>query len=130
MLDFLNTIPDMTNTPEITMQEPKTPMSKQIRAYKAANPDASDKQIAEAVGTTAVYVYQVLANPLKKVKKAGSATKQKENNVVNKKELDALKEEIETQRIVIDALKRTVEKNLAVIDYLENKIDDLGGLVC
>ena len=59
----------MTNKPEITMQEeaPKTPMSKRIRDYKAANPDATVRQVAEAVGTTSVYVYQVFAKP-KKVK--------------------------------------------------------------
>jgi len=38
MLDFLKTMPDMTNTPEITMIEtPKIPMAKRIRDYKAAN---------------------------------------------------------------------------------------------
>jgi hypothetical protein len=132
MLDFLKTVPDMTNTPEITMIEtPKTSISQRIRDYKAANPDATAKEIADAVGTTAVYVYQILANPPRKAKKAKPvAAKPKESKSVSNKELDALKEEIETQRIVIDALKRTVEKNLAVIEYLEGKIDDLGGLVC
>ena len=60
----------MTNAPEITMQEatPKIPMVKRIREYKAANPDASVKQIAEALGTSTVYVYQTInsyKNPIK-----------------------------------------------------------------
>jgi hypothetical protein len=67
MLDFLKNVPDMTNTPEITMHEeaPKIPMSKRIREYKAVNPDATVRQVAEAVGTTSVYVYQVFAKPKK-----------------------------------------------------------------
>jgi len=80
MLDFLKTMPDMTNAPEITMQEaaPKTPMSKRIREYKAANPDASVKQIAETLGTSNVYVYQTISgykNPIKaRVKDAKKST--------------------------------------------------------
>jgi hypothetical protein len=70
MLDFLKTMPDMTNTPEITMQEdaPKTSMSQRIREYKAANPDATVKQISGAIGTSTAYVYQVFTKPQKKVK--------------------------------------------------------------
>jgi hypothetical protein len=69
-LDFLKTIPDMTNPPEITMHEktPKISMAQRIRNYKAANPDAPVKEIAEAVGTTAVYVYQIFAAKQKKEK--------------------------------------------------------------
>jgi hypothetical protein len=130
MLDFLSTMPDMTNTPEITMQEPKTPISKRIRDYKEANPDATARQVADAVGTTAVYVHQVLANPLKKAKKGRPATKPKENNPINKKEVDALKEEIEMQNLIIDAQKKQVERLQTVIEYLEAKVDDMGGLVC
>ena len=76
MLDFLKTMPDMTNAPEITMQEeaPKIPMTKRIRNYKAANPDATAKQIADAVGTTTVYVYQTLSSPQKQVKETKKNT--------------------------------------------------------
>ena len=136
MLDFLKTIPDMTNTPEITMQEeaPKISMAQRIRNYKFANPDANAKQIAEAVGTSLVYVYQVLATPPKKVGKMKAEKKAMAAPVsekpVKNKELDAAKEEIETLRMVIDVQKRQNEKNLAIIEYLEGKIDDLGGLVC
>lgn len=132
MLDFLKNVPDMTNTPEITMEEkPKVSMAQRIRDYKAANPDAPAKQIADAVGSHAVYVYQILNVPPKKVKPVKViADKPKENNLISKKELEAAKEEIETLRLIIDVQKRQVEKNLAVIEYLEGKIDDLGGLVC
>jgi hypothetical protein len=90
MLDFLKNVPNMTNTPEITMHEeapktsiadrvreitmhessPKTPMTRRIRNYKSANPNATAKQIADAVGTTTVYVYQTLSSPQKQVKAA------------------------------------------------------------
>ncbi len=86
MLDFLKTVPDMTNTPEITMQEeaPKISMAERIRKYKAANPDATVKQIADAVGTTTVYVYQVFASLPKKAKKA-EATKKKTDTLIASK---------------------------------------------
>jgi hypothetical protein len=80
MSDFLKTVPDMTNTPEVTMYEeaPKIPVSKRIREYKAANPDVTAKQIADALGTTSVYVYQTLSNyqnPIKdRVKAAKKST--------------------------------------------------------
>jgi hypothetical protein len=80
MLDFLKNVPDMTNTPEITMHEeaPRAPMSKRIREYKAANPDANAKQIASALGTSTVYVYQTISgykNPIKdRVKAAKKST--------------------------------------------------------
>lgn len=76
MLDFLKTMPDMTNTPEITMEDkPKISTSQRIRDYKAANPNATGKQISDALGTSIVYTYQVLSAP-KKEKKAKVVKKQ------------------------------------------------------
>jgi hypothetical protein len=70
MLDFLKTMPDMTNTPEITMTEtPKISMANRIRDYKAANPEATAKQISDALGANTIYTYQVLSAS-KKEKKA------------------------------------------------------------
>ena len=134
MLDFLKNVPDMTNTPEITMHEdtPKIPMTKRIRDYKAANPSATTKQIAEALGTTAVYAYQALATPPKNANKAKTVKKAAapSEKPVKNKELDAANEEIEMLRMIIEVQKKQNENNLAVIQYLEGKIDDLGGLVC
>ena len=135
MLDFLKNVPDMTNTPEITMQEdaPKISMAERIRNYKAANPDATVKQIAEAVGTVPVYVYQVFAKPLKKVAKMKTEKKARVAPVLEKpvksKELNDAKEEIETLRLIIDVQKRQNEKHLAVIEYLEGRIGELSELV-
>jgi predicted transcriptional regulator len=125
MLDFLKTMPDMTNTQEITMHEPKKKplLSERILAYKAANPDASQKTIAKALGTSGGYVSTVLSQEANK----GINAPEKP---ISKKEVDALREEVEDQRMVIDALQKTIKKNMAVIEYLETKIDDMGGLVC
>ena len=84
MLDFLKTVPDMTNTPEITMQEeaPRTPMSKRIREYKAANPDANAKQIADALGTTTVYVYQTISNYQNPIKERVKAAKKRTDTLI------------------------------------------------
>lgn len=124
MLDFLKTMPDMTNTPEITMQEPKTPMSKQIRDYKAANPDANAKQIAEAVGTTAVYVYQILAVPAKKTDPAKSTSKAASANTVSVKEHEELKKRLANSVEVNIGLEEEIVGLRAVIKYLEEKLEE------
>lgn len=139
MLDFLKTMPDLTNTPEITMQEdttkdtPKISLANRIRNYSAANPDATARQIAEAVGTTAVYVYQVFASQKKKAKKVKAVKKVEAPAVAEKpvknKQLDDAKENIEMLRIVVDAQKRQIDKNLAIIEYLEGRIGELNELV-
>ena len=129
MLDFLETTPAPAE-PEITMHKSKIPMSKRIRAYKTGNPDADSKQIAAALNTTSLYVYQILAKPLSKARKAKPVDKPNESKLISKSQFNVLKEEVETQRLIIDLQKRQIENLQAVIGYLEGKIDDLGGLVC
>ena len=123
MLDFLKTMPDMTNTPEITMHEkaPKIPMSKRIRNYKAANPDATAKQIAEAVGTTAVYVYQALANPPKKAKPVASATTAAPNTV-SIKDYEELKFVMVATARANDDVEHEVIELKAIVKYLERRL--------
>lgn len=77
MLDFLKTTPapESIAAVESTVIVPKISMSQRIRDYKAANPDAPVKQIADAVGTSAPYVYQILGNPPKKDKKPKKSQK-------------------------------------------------------
>jgi hypothetical protein len=129
MLDFLKTMPDLTNTPEITMQEdaPKISMSTRIREYKAANPHATAKEVADAVGTSTIYVYQILANPPKKAKTAKKTEPVLEKPIKNK-QLEDAKDEIETLRLIIDVQKRQTEKHLAIIEYLEGKVGELNEL--
>lgn len=71
MLDFLKTTPApeaTTETPMIT-EIPKTTIAQRVKDYKAANPDATMRQIAEAMGTSLPYVYQILVPSTKKAKK-------------------------------------------------------------
>jgi hypothetical protein len=123
MLDFLNTIPDMTNTPEITMQEPKIPMTKRIRAYKAANPNATAKQIADATGATAVYVYQVLSDSSKNEKKAKPVAKN--TPAISIKEHEELKARLANSVEVNIGLEDEIVGLKAVIKYLEEKIEEI-----
>ena len=132
MLDFLKTVPDMTNTPEITMHEeaPKIPMAKRIRDYKAANPNATAKQIAEAVGTTAVYVYQTLATPPKKEKKVSTVKNKAETNPasekpISKKEHQNLADDNEVKGMIIEAQYERIKNLLVIVEYLEEKIEAL-----
>jgi restriction endonuclease Mrr len=123
MLDFLKTMPDMT-TQEITMIEtPKIPMTKRIRDYKAANPDATAKEIAEAVGTTAVYVYQILAVPAKKAAPAKSTPKAASANTVSVKEHDALVRRLAEQTVEVMELEEEIVGLRAVVKYLEEKLN-------
>lgn len=71
MLDFLKTNPQaiITSEPPVITEAPKLSISQRIRDYKAANPEASIKHVAEAVGTSVPYVYQILGTPPKKDKK-------------------------------------------------------------
>ena len=75
MLDFLKTIPAPEKTVELNISEipqennSNFSISQKIRDYKAANPDAPVKEIAEAAGTSKPYVYQVLGPSAKKQKK-------------------------------------------------------------
>ena len=129
MLDFLKTIPDMTNTPEITMQEeaPKISMSARIRDYKAANPDATAKQIADAVGTTSVYVYQILSNPPKKAKRGrpvASATTTAPNTV-SIKDYEEVRFVLSATVRVNEELENEVTELKAIVKYLERRVKSL-----
>jgi hypothetical protein len=129
MLDFLKTVPDMTNTPEITMQEesPKISLAQRVRDYKAANPDATAKQVAEAVGTTAVYVYQIFASPPKRAHKVKTVKKTvaPSEKPVNKKEHQNLVDDNEVKRMIIEAQHERIKNLLVIVEYLEEKIEAL-----
>ena len=110
-------------TQEITMIEtPKIPMTKRIRDYKAANPDATAKEIAEAVGTTAVYVYQVLAVPAKKAA-AKPTAKASPTNTVSVKEHDALVRRLAEQTAEVMDLEEEIVGLRAIVKYLEDKLN-------
>lgn len=122
MLDFLKTIPDMTNTPEITMIEtPKISMAKRIRDYKAANPEATAKQISDALGANTIYTYQVLSAP-KKEKKAKVVNTPKPTNTVSLKEHEAVMRRLDESFAEVMELEAENLGLRAIIKYLEDKL--------
>jgi len=125
MLDFLKTMPDMTNTPEITMHDepaPKKPLTKRIRAYKAEHPNATYADIAKALGSTYQYVYTTL-----KVKAAPkkNTAKQTPEKPINKKDFDNLTEDNMVKQMIIEAQAKRIQELNVIIEYLESKMDEL-----
>ena len=122
MLDFLKTMPDMT-TQEITMIEaPKISISQRIRDYKAANPDASVKEVAKAVGTSLPYAYQVLNQPPKKAKKV-TTPKAASANAVSVKEHEAVMKRLDESFAEVMDLEAENLGLRAIIKYLEDKLN-------
>ena len=127
MLDFLNAMPDLTNTPEITMHEkpPTKPLAKRIRAYKAEHPNAKNGEIAKALDTTTQYVYITLRKSGSLKKKADAQPAEKP---ISKKQFDQLSEEIELKKVIIDMQFKRIEQLETIVEYLENKIDEINEL--
>jgi uncharacterized protein (DUF2164 family) len=122
MLEFVKIKPE-TNTQEITMIEaPKATISQRIRDYKTANPDAAVKEIADAVGTTPVYVYQVLAVPAKKAA-AKPTAKASPTNTVSVKEHEAVVRRLAEQTAEVMDLEEEIVGLRAIVKYLEEKLD-------
>ena len=127
MLEFVKINPD-TNTQEITMVEaPKTTISQRIRDYKAANPNASANEIADAVNTTAVYVYQVLAVPAKKAAAkpiAKPTPKPTPASTVSIKEHEAVVRRLAEQTAEVMDLEEEIVGLRAIVKYLEEKLEE------
>lgn len=123
MLEFVKINPNMT-TQEITMVEaPKTTISQRIRDYKAANPNASANEIADAVNTTAVYVYQVLAVPAKKAA-AKPTPKAAPASTVSIKEHEAVVRRLAEQTAEVMDLEEEIVGLRAIVKYLEEKLEE------
>jgi peptidoglycan hydrolase CwlO-like protein len=94
-------------------------ISKQVREYKAANPNATNAEVATACKTTALYVYQILhPKKVKKIKKENMLVAPTEGQKVLRKELACLNEQIAY-------LKGHLKSNELLIDGQENKIQQL-----
>jgi hypothetical protein len=125
MLDFLKNVPDMTNTPEITMHDepaPKKPLTKRIRAYKAEHPNATYADIAKALGSTYQYVYTTLNVKTAPKKNVG---KQPAEKPINKKDFDNLTEDNMVKQMIIEAQAKRIQELNVIIEYLESKMDEL-----
>ena len=96
-------------------------ISKKVRDYKAANPDATDKEIATACETSALYVYQILRP--KKVKKPTEVIRKEiiEGQQILRKEILGLNKQIEK----IAQLENDIVGYRAVISYLQGRLDGL-----
>jgi hypothetical protein len=106
-------------------------ISKQVKEYKAANPNATNKEIAKICNTSAIYVYQIL-HP-KKVKKAKPTKGQKIlreviahseglSAAVLRSEKASLHSKIDELEIVIKAMRTQMLGLENVITYLEAKL--------
>jgi hypothetical protein len=101
--------------------------SKQIIAYKEANPTHKPNDIAKACGVATAYVYQVLHKANKKTVKPVVPT---EGQETLRKEIKRLNEDIEGwQELYFSAnealgqLEQDVIGYRAVISYLQGQID-------
>ena len=108
--------------------------SKQIRAFKEANPTASFDGIAVACGVNKHYVYQVLHNAKKKAVKAVKAVKPvvTEGQDVLRKEIKRLNEDLDGWRELylsahqaLAQLEQDVIGYRAVISYLQGQLDGI-----
>ena len=113
-------------------------LSKKIRAHKEANPKATAKEIAQAVGTSPAYVYQILApKKPKKAKKQLKPVVPTEGQKIVRSEIDRLHAlianmqmlqelndlEIEEQKVEIEQLSNDIIGYRAVISYLQGQLD-------
>lgn len=105
----------------------KLTKTKQIIAYKEANPTHKPSDIAKACGVTNAYVYQVLHNAKKKAVKPvvpteGQDTLRKEIKRLNE-DLDGWKELYISASEALGQLEQDVIGYRAVISYLQGKLD-------
>lgn len=111
-------------------------IAKQVREFKAANPNATNKEVASALKTSPIYVSQVLNNYKKPSKKKVKPVVPTEGQKVLREEIDRLHKTIKRweelskfQEAKINVLNQRV-KNLKdhhagleyVISYLESRL--------
>lgn len=95
-------------------------ISKKVKEYKAANPDATNVEIAKACETTALYVYQIL-RPKKIAKPTNPRKEVIEGQQILRRELLSLNKQIEK----IAQLENDIVGYRAVISYLQGRLDGL-----
>lgn len=93
-------------------------LSKKIRAYKLAHPNAKAKEIATAVGCKPAYVYQVLH--IKLLEKVAAPT---QGHQVLRSELIGLNKMLENAHVRIKNLEHQAIGYRSVISYLEAKLN-------
>jgi hypothetical protein len=103
--------------------------SKQIIAYKEANPTHKPSDVAKGCGVTTAYVYQVLHNAKKKAVKAVKPVVSEGQDVL-RKEIKRLHEDLDGWRELYLASSEALaqyEQDVigyrAVISYLQGQLD-------
>jgi hypothetical protein len=103
--------------------------SKQILAYKEANPTHKPSDVAKGCGVTTAYVYQVLHNAKKKAVKAvkpvvteGQDTLRKEIKRLHE-DLDGWRELYLSSAEALTQYEQDVVGYRAVISYLQGQLD-------
>jgi hypothetical protein len=101
--------------------------SKQIIAYKEANPTHKPSDVAKGCGVTTAYVYQVLHNAKKKAVKKPVVS---EGQDILRKEIKRLNEDLDGWRELylssaeaLTQYEQDVVGYRAVISYLQGKLD-------
>jgi sugar-specific transcriptional regulator TrmB len=113
--------------------EPFAPVSTSKRnaivAYRIANPNATAKQIAAALGANIQYVYNVL-----KQEKKGPKTKRKPGRpakvtapfdvppVKRDPEMDRMRNAVSEHARIVDGLRKEIEELTVIIAYLEHRV--------
>jgi len=102
--------------------------SKQIIAYKEANPTHKPSDVAKGCGVTTAYVYQVLHNAKKKAVKPvvtqGQDTLRKEIKRLNE-DLDGWRELYLSSNDALAQYEQDVIGYRAVISYLQGQLDGI-----
>ena len=100
--------------------------SKQILAYKEANPTHKPSDVAKGCGVTTAYVYQVLHNAKKRAVKPvvteGQETLRKEIKRLNE-DLDGWRELYLSSADALVQYEQDVVGYRAVISYLQGQLD-------
>jgi hypothetical protein len=106
--------------------------AKQIREHKKANPQLSSKQIAATLGTSPVYVSQVLHNAKKKMIVASKKDKPTDGQKIVRDEVVRLNKDIDDWRSLylssideVEQLTQDIIGYRAVISYLQGQLDGL-----
>ena len=104
--------------------------SKQIIAYKEANPTHKPSDVAKGCGVTTAYVYQVLHNAKKKAVKAVKPVVPTQGQDVLRKEIKRLNEDLDGWRELylsaheaLGQFEQDIVGYRAVISYLQGQLD-------
>jgi len=107
-------------------------ISRKIRAYKLANPNAKAKEIADVLGIRVNYVYQALKFKPKRIKKVKPVEENKptEGQQTIRNEIVRLNKDIDDWRTLylenldlVEQLQQDVIGYRAVISYLQGQLD-------